>query len=473
MRTACFLLLAPLFGCGGHTTIIEASSADCGAAEPPDAGPDDADSPADAGADASADARPALPCHLVPDGEPFESIAFAEPTYSFRHDALLLRRGGSRVVQVGTVEGMRTGVWQDPPMYGAEYDVSTWPPTVTHDPTQLFHSTHEPVDLTELPDGKLALAWRFDNDGQSPNLARYRTLDAASWALGADRVLLDDGSDWTRLEPGPGDDRLVSAYRNSTQTDGGWRVEGWLGSFGFDGAPLGEPLSLWSIESGAFESPMPLHAVARAGSTVLVAIAFAACEGTSPYCEARSIVLLRAANGKLERAGAVPIADPAKSVPKLHLGSDGAGHTWLVWWEAEYPADGGGSDQRYLYGLPIGPDGTPAGPTERWYQDDSAQRFELFAPRQLSVGPLGVVQPVARYPNADAGATTREVHLIHRSLDGDAPVEDVTFETPSTAFPVAVAQVASPRALIVGYSTYAPGATNGRGELRRFVCRED
>ena len=429
------------------------------------------------------DAAIVRPCHFVRTGDPFRTIAFDQPTYSFHQDGMLLRASGAgtHVVQLGSVEGIRTGVWDDPPIWAAEYDVATWPPSIVHPQTQLFQSMHDPADLVELPNGKLGLAWWFDNDGLGPHGVRYRTLDANSWALDPERFLVENAGTWTRLEPSREPDVFVSAYEmQAYYVDGGQSSAGWLGFFGADGAPRGEPLALWTNGSMEYGLTLPTATVARTSSDVLVGLAFPTCDegNASPFCEARSIVILRvvaAGTGgapHLEKASSVPVRDTHKIPYNAHLLSDGADHSWLTWWELDAPVDGGGATtERYLYGVPLTGAGALAGPIESFYVDEGTP-YDYFPTRVPSIGPLGLVYPINRTIPLD-GSSQREIHLVHRQLEATSPVEDITWTTPFTSFPVAVAQIASARSLVVAYSTYPDDSARGFGELVKYGCSED
>lgn len=415
------------------------------------------------------DLPPVGPCHLVERDEPFRGVAFDNPSYSFTQSGLLARGDGTHVVQYGPVAGVRTGDWQDPPIFAAEYDISTWPPTPLHAPTQLFHSMHMPSDLIELPNGKLALSWWFDNDGPfGPMGVRFRTLDANTWALDADRFLVEEGSDWTRPEVGVDQTSFASAYRKKRVSEDGARYlyDDRVGVFGFDGSER-KTLPLWDL--GASVENQPLTSMRRAGSTLLLAAAFGSCEGViSTYCEPYSLVVFRVGADDLQRVTAIPLADPSKLARNPSLLGDRANHTWLVWWETDaVPA--ADSQVKHLLAQPLATDGTPSGPLERWLVEDE---WVDTSRQPASVGSLGIVYPVS-VDVANAGHPLREVRLLHRQLDQDEPLEAITF-TSAVVSQIETVQLTAPRRLLVGYSTRdSNGGGGSYGELRSFVCRED
>jgi hypothetical protein len=386
-----------------------------------------------------------------------------------------LRRGMGHVIQYGNVDGIRTGVWQDPPIYAAEFDVTTWPPTRVRAPTELTSSMHTPADLVELPNGKLGLTFWFDNDGNGPSGVRYRTLDAATWALDPEGFLLPSGAGWTRPVLTADKTGFFSTYELTVPSPSDFRFAARLGVFGFDGAPKGAPLTLWEKEGLPFTAVRPeLASAARFGGDVVVAAAFTSCENGGAYCEARSIVLLRATASGFEKIAAIAVVDPTREPKVPLLVSDDGDHRWLLWSEMDVPPDGGSSTVRAVYAVPLAQSGAPAGPVERWDTDLQSAYAVDFPVREPSVGPLGLVLPLQRYPSPDgAFPHEREVHLLHRQLDVQEPVEDITFTTPFTFAATEVAQIASPRSLVVGYSTWDPTLSNGHGEMRKYVCRED
>lgn len=414
-------------------------------------------------------ATPPGPCHLVERGAPFHGVSFADPAHAFTQSGLLARSTGAHVVQYGPVSGVRTGTWQDPPIFAAEYDVSSWPPSPTHEPTQLFHSMHMPADLIELPSGKLALSWWFDNDGPSgPMGIRFRTLDASSWALDADHFLAEGGSNWTRPEVGVERAWFASAYRQQRIDEAGARYvyEDRIGVFDFDGEEQ-RVLPLWEL--GDSVESQPLTSMRRTESSLLLATAFGSCEGVlSPLCEPRSLRSFRVDADGLHEVAAIPTADPSVKIIKMDLLGDGSQHTWLTWWEADALPPTGGTRVKHLLAQPLTADGALAGPLERWHVEDAALDSSR-AP--ASIGALGVVYPVS-LAVPDAGSSLREVHLLHRQLDQDDALESLSFTTPIVSV-IETVQLTAPRRLLVGYSTRADDGGPTHGELRQFVCRED
>jgi hypothetical protein len=442
--------------------------------------PIDAALPSDDAGYPGDDARPpAKPCHLVPSGAPARTLAFAEPTYSFRQNGLLARKGSTRVVQYGNVNGIRHGVWDDPSIYAAEYDVATWPPREIHGPTMLYYSMHDPADLLELPNGKLGMAWLCDNDGQGPYGTRFRTFDATTWQLDPDRIFIPSFGTMSPPTLLPAGDRIAAFHTRSMRLDGGARTAGVLGLFDLTGEALGAPPVAWTATT-ATDAPyitMPQATVGRSGGGMLVAIAFATCDAEirSPYCEASSVVVLRlveqtGAPPSLVKVASLPTRGPAKVPDDPHIFSD-ASHTWLTWWEADGPKDGGSSSDRYLYGVPLTESGAVDGPIESWFASDRIG-VSAYSTRYPSVGPLGVIYPVDLYARSEAG-TTRESHVIHRPIDG-GPIEEVVVTSAASWFPIGAVQIEEPRLLVFGYSTYPPdGGARGYAEMVRFACRED
>ena len=483
---AALVTLGAVAACGARSNTLDDGSGDTVVIVPQvPAAPADAAAtvpPADAGHDA-ADAAPPLPCHLVRTGDPYKTIAFSEPTYSFRQDGVLARpataTAGPHVVQFGNVYGQRTGVWDDPPIYAAEYDVSTWPPTVVRDPIELFQSMHDPADLVALPNNQLALVWWFDNDGIGPHGVKFRTIDGASWQMAPDRFLVENGSNWSRPVLTPARDALVATYEMpATPADGGYVDTAWVGVFGTDGAARGAPLPLWTNTTSSYGSYLPTSTVARTGTDVLVAVAFPSCGdgNASPYCSANAIVVLRLVDATtsphLARVAEVPIRDAARMPSGARLLADGEERTWLTWWETLRPTDGGTAGDSYLYAVPLSTSGAPTGPIESWFVTDPRNMSDYFATRAPLAGPLGTFYPVDIAVPTDGGST-REVHLLHRQRDVTAPLEDIVLPTGYTAFPAAVAQIPETRSLIVSYSTYPPGSTRGYGEIVKYGCQED
>lgn len=462
-----FATLLYLAACGGSTTLqgsdptLETSDAEGDAAGSGRTVVDASTALPDA-TEADANGAP-TPCHLVEDGEPAIGVAFSDPAFAFTQSGLLLRGGdGARIVQYGEVWGMRTGTWQDPPIFAAEYDVSVWPPQVRKAPTQLFHSSHEPVALTELPDGTLALAWRHDNDGSfDPNGIHFRTFDGSSWELTSERQLVQNGMSFLRPILSTDPAHWVTAYSVLLPS---YEMDTKLGFFAFDGSEQ-RAIRLWTV--GQTTDFVPLVSIARTASELLVAVTFGSCDGIVGLCEPMSQLVFRVRGDRLEKVASIPNADPNHVVRSLTLIADQADHTWLTWLESDLLVPDGGQSLKSIYALPLTADGAPRGPLERWYADTTL----LYAPRRpASIGALGTTVAVSRSSSQDDD--TQEVRLLHRQLDSDEPLEELTFTAPNVG-ELEVVQVGSPRGLVVGYSTTLTPGTNRHGELRRYLCRED
>src|SRR6185312_6885840 len=120
MKRAGWIAVVGLVGCGGvdlgvpaagdaSTNIEPVATPDASIA---DAGVEDDGAIADAAPDADA-APPPVPCHLVPSGDAFTTVAM-DAGQRFTNDAVITL--GSHFVQVGSVGGIRTGGWDDPPI---------------------------------------------------------------------------------------------------------------------------------------------------------------------------------------------------------------------------------------------------------------------------------------------------------------------------------------------------------------------
>src|SRR5512140_1219989 len=248
--------------------------------------------------------------------------------------------------------------------------------------------------------------------------------------------------------------------------DGGPASVSSLGVFGTDGAP-GPTVPLWSSTSPDYSQGLPTESLARTGAETLLALAFPSCDGiTSDLCTPNTIVVARvvasATSARVERVAVVPIRDPAKQPSGMRLLADGADETWLTWWEADRPRDGGTATDAYLYAMPLTAGGQARGPIESWFVvPDTRLLSDYFPTRAQLAGGLGTFYPVDLYVPADGGATTREVHVLHRQRDAIAPIEDVVVTTRATSFPAAVLQLAAQRIVVVATSTYPVGSTKG------------
>jgi hypothetical protein len=417
------------------------------------------------------------------------TIAFPnDPTYSFHQEGLLLRAnagGAQRVVQHGNVDGAGTDGWGDPALYAAEYDVSVWPPRQTQAPTRISDADEGAGPLFELPQGQLFFTWllQVDNGGLGPYSILFRTANAESWELGAQGTLVKHASTPTAPTLSPSGDGVSLAYVYQDTGDAGDSVPlpplvglaGRLGTYAPDGTPRGTPAAAWSASTIPAMTPFwydPRQALAETRTKTLLAIAFDTCgpDLATAFCEERSIVILRAGD-TLERVASVRVqnADYGALVPRLL--SDQRGHNWLTWWEGA-PSDAGPTAAQNLFAVPLTDDGAPAGPVEVWFADDHVDRWSLGSAAP-ALGPLGSIYPVATDVTTDSG-TLREAHLVHRQLDAVLPMEELTFTTPYTGYPIVAVQIAEPRTMIVGYSTYGEGtAAQGYAKLARYTCAED
>lgn len=442
----------------GLGTVFGAAAA-CGARTPLAQGEPAAD------ASLAVDATPPRPCHLVSVGEPFRSIVGPTPTAWFRHDGLLAS-GASRVVQFGDVEGFRTGVWQDPPIFAAEYDVTSWPPVTVHPATSWAESMHPPADLLALPDGRLDLTFWFDNDGVGPSGVRTRPIDAASFKPGAERFLAENAT--VGAPPVLAGDSVAALLHRTVTEDGGSRLESRLARFDFDGNARPDALVLWSATPGHD----PAEATARTRSDLLVALAFSTCDGVrGAPCEIGTIVLQRLRTDgttRLEKVGSVALQGAGRALSMPRIATDRGTQNWLTWWE-QTPLDAG-APEMYLFGIRLSSAGVPQGAVETWWSGTDVHP-SAFDARQIECGALGTIYPVRRLVTVDGGGPFSETHFVHRPID-DGAIEELVVTTQSTySAPVGVA-VATPRAFVVGDSSSSAGGPSF-GELRKWVCAED
>jgi hypothetical protein len=460
-----------LLGCGARSGLDadrsgESAFADAGMPAPdasrgarPDAGPPDA-------------GWRTGPCHLIQTGEPFRTITFDEASHAFRAEGLLARRGGPdeslRVVQYGYVDGMRTGVWQDPPIFAAEVDVSTWPPRPVQPQTELTRSMHHPADLIELSNGKLALSWRYDNDGHGPVGIRYRTLNASTWRLDPERFLVEESIRWSRLELVAAD-TMASVYERDGTT--------WIGTFTLDGAERAEAVPLWRLVPGRAGPWAPTVSVTSTRAGTLLAVSFFDCdEYESRYCTSRSIVVARVVLGRDGTADLVPVetvsaVDPDAIPVHPHLITDHADHLWLTWWEVvPTPPD----DVPVVYDLhaaPLTPAGVLDGPVQRWLTD--TEEHVPSSPRVSSGGELGILHVLTRVVEPEPETHHREITLTRRSIESGDVLDELVFTTARTTSGVSAVQFARPRKVIVGYSSYEGDREHGYGALIQYECEED
>jgi len=431
---------------------------------------------------------PLLPCHLVEVGKPVATFAFVDPTWSFHHTGLAFRQAaadagnGLRLVQTGEVDGIRTGVWQDDPVYAAEFDVSQWPPAVMHEPSQLFYSSHEPADVVELSPSAMGLAWSCDFDGSQPLGIRYLRFDATTWAAEPDRWLAEKAGPWSRplrLDPA---DAIAATYVAADHFSSPYVYQGFAASFAFDGTALGEPQSLWVTDGDIDYTAVPQMHEATTRSSVLVAVTFPSCTNlVSEFCQDRSIVVLYSpapdASGVLSPLSltmSLAARDVTKWPMEPQILTDGQGHNWLTWWEADPAATKG--IPRSLYAQALTDDGVAASPVELWFSSPDAAAA-WFPRRTAGVGPIGVIYPVDVPIQTDGVWTEREIHLLHRQLESQEPLEDIVLTTTYTGWPATTAQMVQPgkaRTVFVGCSNYPAGTNDsGFGELHRFQCEED
>jgi hypothetical protein len=442
---------------------------------------DGADASGVDGADttAEAEAGPARPCHLVPAGDAVQSIATG---YVFKEEGMLLRRSGPpHVIQYGAFPGAGTDGWGDPALYAAEYDVSVWPPREVHPPTRFADAEEGGGNLIELPGNELLFAWtlQVDSGGIGPADLLFQKADATSWQLGAQGTLIKHATSPSPPSLTATDDGLLLAYTEVTGIVGGGyytSLAGAVASFALDGSAVDDAATTWSVTAGS----LPAQYLARTETDTLDVVGFDDCTAglSSTYCVPHTIVVLRVVvptdGGPivLQRVAAVPLQNADNAVMTPVLLSDRNGHNWLTWWEGPVP-DSGLAYPQDLYAIPLTNGGIPSGPVESWFASDRIGSLSPGAWAPLAtVGTLGSIYPVPTYFDDDAGTPQRRVHLIHRQLDAAAPVEDVTFDTASTAYAAVAVEIAEPRSVIVGYSTYPAGAI-GCGELARYTCAED
>jgi hypothetical protein len=448
-------------------------------------------------------AVPEKPCHLVLTGAPVETVSFSQ--YSFYQEGLMARTPApgrsAHVVQSGSVPGAGTDGWHDPAFYAAEYDVSVWPPVEVQAPVRISDWEEGSGPVAELPGGELFFTWyeQVDAGGLGSPDIQFRTVNGSTWQMGALGTLVKDAFRMASPPVPNGAGGLFAAYVH-TQEPGDPLVvtglDGQLGSFDATGAPSGGALQLWnatgSVQTNAplslaWYENLPNQSLTFTKSGALVVAAFAGCGDSlaSAYCEPQSMVLLQPSPSEdggvgLQKVASLPNRSSDNTVQQPTLISDGEGHNWLIWWEGPLNTPDLGPyvpyqyQYQYLYALPLTDSGAPAGPVENWAVGDrERQAFPGPAP---TVGRLGVISTVGESPAVDGGFGNSQWHLIHRQLDGVAPLEDVVIPMDPFAN-IQVVQTREPRAVIVGYTASPPttdaGSGNSYGMLMRFTCAED
>jgi hypothetical protein len=400
---------------------------------------------------------PPRPCTLMPAGDPVTTVSYAEPANLWKCEGVLALSGTNHVIHYGNAQ-LRHGGWSDPAIVATELDVSTWPPVTVRPATEFWWTMHSPAWMFELTPDKLGLTWSTDTDGVGPVGVQYRTIDAASWA-GSGPVFLSNymlGS--VRPVPLAGGQFATTLHSQREEMNNNIL----LAIVDSDGVVIQK--TVLSNQGSSFNASLE-----RTQTDLLVASAYGTCPTTDPMaCEENSLVLQRVTGGttpqsplKLEKVTSIAARNPKLRLFQPILISDRESATFLTWWET-------GDTGSYLFATPLSSTGQPAGPVEVWFTNP----FPVFA-GQPSLGRAGVVVPVISSTSSDAGSF-REVHLVQRELLADAPVHDHVFQTLPTAFAVATAQLANPRALIVGYSDYIGfSGQSGHGVLAKYVCAED
>jgi hypothetical protein len=471
-------------GCGSRSGVLGDAPLDAALGVTVDGSVADAHGSIDASdaGDAGVDASP--PCHLVPGGDPFTSIAFPkDPGWSFHQTGLVLRTapdGSPHVVQLGAVDGAGNDGWGDPAFYAAEYDVSVWPPRQVQPPTPISLALDGAAFALTLPDNRVLFAWDFNPDwGPSTWTTFYSIADGAPWHLSSPSPLVSNAAANTVPTLSTTGNRLVLGYERDVYGDAGMggpppvvEYDGMMSSLAFDGTPAGPPSTLWSLNP-ADHGPFVRSALVRTRTTDLVATYFASCGPgiTSAYCEPATFVLTKVdPSGAVQKVGSVQPESESDEIEIHHLASDGQGHNWLVWTEAARLDGGMQVGPQHLFAVPLTDEGAPSGPVEAWYASSYTTPGT-----GVTVGPVGAIDPLSIGVLTDSG-DVREIHLVHRQLEAQAPVEDVSFTTASTEYGASTVQIAEPRSVIVAFSSYPPGAqydTQGYGALARYVCAED
>jgi hypothetical protein len=433
--------------------------------------------------DAGVDAGPA-PCHLVPAGDPFPTMAFpGQPTWSFFQQGLVLRTmadGTPHVVQFGGVENAGNDGWNDPALYAAEYDVSVWPPRVVQAPTAISLAQQGEAFAVVLSGDRILFSWPLEIDygGLGPWTILDRKADGIPWQLGNQERLVNNAMNPTAPAVAASGDSFALAYTYQDVGDASTSTElptllandGRISPFTRDGTPTAAPTQFWNAVKGAPWSEVG-SALARTRTTNLLATYFPSCNADveSAYCEAGAFVILSAgADGALEKVAALQPQSASDGVAWLDLASDAQGHNWLTWVESAAAA-GSTVGPSYLFAVPLTDEGVPAGPMEAWV---ATSAFPYATNAGSSVGPIGAIEPLALSSTTDAGDRLREVHLVHRPLAPEAPVEDVTFTIAWEVYPPNVVQTVEPRGIVAAYATY-PDAGPTSGSLVRFLCAED
>jgi len=449
LRTSALLAISVVVGAAcDRDRALPLVLVDAGAEQPP---PDASAPPPDL-------AQP-KPCHLVADGDPVVTFQYPDPRDNWHSEGLLASAAPGatrRVVQVGSVK-LRFGGWDDDAIWAAELDVSRWPPTTVHAPTEFFVSMHTPAAMLEVAPGLYGLAWFWDNDGLGPQGIRYRAIDATSWTLRPDRFLVENARFFvTPVALGDGSGRFV------TLTDQRGSTSRALGLFGSDGSLVASQPLYESMVNADFS-------FGRTSSDVLAAVTKRSCStsdaGTT--CDTTGVDLFRVdpkapGGALLQPISTVTTPIASRSIGSVRILSDQAEHHFLTWWES-------GADRAVVYAMPLTATGRQAGPVEVWWNGPSGAW-----PLGGSVGPLGVVYAVATSAPTDLAAGRRDVHLLVRQLVADAPVEETLFSTAYTGYAVGLVQLDAPRALVVGYSSYPDSdPSSGYGLLRRYACAED
>jgi hypothetical protein len=249
-------------------------------------------------------------------------------------------------------------------------------------------------------------------------------------------------------------------------------IDGRVASFAFDGTPKAAPTQLFR----GHDVSLIVGGLARTRAADLSVTYFHDCgpEMTSAICEPGAFVIARVGpDGSLQKVASVPAQSASDSVGDVNLASDGLGHNWLLWSEGAMENNGPPVGPAYIFAVPLTDEGAPSGPIESW---DTWSGYPSALRTQTTVGPVGAIVPMSTGVQTDGGAYRREVRLLHRQLEAQAPIEDLTFTTTATQFGANAVQIAEPRSVIVGFNDYPPDAgydQEGYGALARFRCAED
>ena len=409
-------------------------------------------------------APPSKPCHLVSVGAAVQTMHFDNPQSQWRCEGVLGLPENRHVVHYGTVQ-LRFGGWSDPAIHAREYDVSVWPPTPVAAESELSASMHSPPTMYLPLPGTMGVVFWTDNDGGGPVGVKYRTITPGSWTLGPDLFLAENHALLSNpVETSKGDQFALVTSAPA------WPI--------LPSSPPGTYVSTFTVDGSLLQRQLigPAQnrdniALGRTDSTILLVTTGSTCNGDAG-CTNTSFEVQRVTGGNsttapitLEPAASIKAPISGSTATGLNLLSDHDGHHFLTWWEY-------GDARTILYAMALHADGKPAGPAEVWLSTPYLPYTRQATP---SIGPLGVVYPVALSIAVDAGGYLQETHLLQRQLVENAPINDTVLVSHRSSWAIATTQFDNPRTLILGYSDYAfmSDKIGGYGMLAKFTCEED